>query len=146
MIRNFSQDDLKVKKLIQNVISHELEAISKLDPEEKERKNQDLRGLIEHYFTLNNAIEEKCYRICNFSLQFLILCLIATGALLLQRDKIGLIVFTLVLSFLAIQVLFLLLIAITHESESQIKDSFYAAKEDDSSSWFYFKGRSIFSS
>jgi len=126
----FRPEDLKVKKLLDNVVAQELEALERLDHDAKQRKNDELRELIKYYFELNNRIDERCTRISNFSLQFLFICGIGIGVLLRYRSVVDTASFTIILSFLSVQVLYLLLIVLSYESAVRLKDMRYNMPEE----------------
>ena len=77
----FKPKDLKVKKVLSDVISQEIEGLNKLNNEDKEIRNNDLKDMIRYYFDLNNNIELRCAKICNFALHFLVIAIIASSLL-----------------------------------------------------------------
>lgn len=126
----FCPADLKGKKILDNVVSEQLKSLEKLDDEAKQRKNDELRELIKYYFELNNRIDERCARIANFSLQFLVLCAIGMGVVFLYKETIGIPSFTIMMVFFSLQVLYLLLITLSYESATRIKDIRYISSEE----------------
>lgn len=127
----FRPTDLKVKKMIDEVASQELAALDKLDDNAKQRKNDELRELIKYYFELNNRVDERCTRIANFSLQFLVLCALGMGVVFLYRDVISIASFTIILAFFSLQILYLLLIVLSYESAVRLKDIRYISSQEE---------------
>ena len=119
--------------------------LSNREDDAKTRKNDDLRDLIKYYFDLNNALEDRCTRINNFSLQFLLLCILGAGFILYHWHGFTPVLFTLAFSFLCVHMLFLLLIVIAYESELRAKDSLFSieAENGEAKEWFYFRGESV---
>ena len=137
----FRPADLKVRKLLDKVAAQELAALAKLDEGAKQHKNEELRELIKYYFELNNRLDERCARIANFSLQFLVLCVIGIGVIFLYQYVIGIPFFTIMLSFFSLQVLYLLLIALSYESAAGVKEIRYISGEEEAQE--YARSRSI---
>lgn len=134
MSERFKPSDLKSKEVLKSIFSSQLQELSKLSEEEKAKKNEDLRELIKYYFELANATDEKSFQICNFSLQYLVLCAIALGILLMHFSLVKPAVFSASFSFLAVQILYLLIITIFYESGSRQKNflsyDFYPAEQN----------------
>ncbi len=131
MSDRFKQNDLKSKEFLKSMLNQELGELSKLDEQEKNGKNEDLRGLITYYFELNKSTEERCLRLSNFSLQFLVLCIISIGLFMLYKETIGLMLFTMLVSFFSLHILFSLLIVTAHESGLRAKDYLYGVSPED---------------
>jgi hypothetical protein len=127
----FKPGHLKSKEFLKSIVNQELDELNKLDDEAKNKKNEDLCGLIKYYFELNKNTEEKCLRLSNFSLQFLVLCIMGVGAVLLYQETLGLMLLTIFLSFFSLHVLYALLIVAAHESGSRTKDYLYAIETED---------------
>jgi len=141
-VKLLKQENLELEQLKKG-IDEEITSLSKLSIKEKNRKNKDIKSMIQHYLNLTDKMEERRTHIYNFTLQYLIIC--STGAIFIfsHKNSIDDLMFYLIMAALIIQIIFSVIIIIFHETQSAFKYPFRSGKYGNKWKWFYYGNKSV---
>ena len=124
---------------IESEISAELEILRKLKRDDLEKKNSDIQRMITYYDGMTNSMEERRNKIYDFTLQYLVILLTASGVLYSYKANITALVLAMLSAVLLIQSITALLIILTYELQSRYRYPFLRLREHGNRwKWFYY--------
>lgn len=141
-----SQEELK------DAVKLELDLLMSLDKEAKIEKNEDIKSMIRYYISMTDKIEDRRTHIYDFTLQMLAICITALGICITSLGvlssnnypKIYLALLWIIVIVLFVQIVFMLIIALVHDKQSEFRYPFLELKEYGNKwKWFYYGSETI---